>query len=244
MASSPLPSLEERVRQSSRRGSAIAITSNPLEDSVSSLSGQIKLVNLSDCRPVSPEELSALVTSLRSMRYFFPVSPCFTMLCADAPAHEFKLSSCFAMHFSDNQSVLEALEAGKDQYLFTSAELIQLMDTTTSLKTKLAMVTMIGPRVTDPKAGMDKVSGVFRYAEEKAQVEEVFKARLQTLSGSMFSRGSSQMMSPQGGRGGRGRGRASRTSSITDSSSEAAKSTSEVAEEVVDEVVSAKPFGG
>lgn len=241
MASSPLPSLEERVRQSSRRGSAIAITSNPLEDSVSSLSGQIKLVNLSDCRPVSPEELSALVTSLRSMRYYYS---CFTMLCVDAPANEFKLSSCFAMHFSDNQSVLEALEAGKDQYLFTSAELIQLMDTTTSLKTKLAMVTMIGPRVTDPKAGMDKVSGVFRYAEEKAQVEEVFKARLQALSGSMFSRGTSQMMSPQGGRGGRGRGRASRTSSITDSSSEAAKSTSEVAEEVVDEVVSAKPFGG
>ena len=47
------------------------------------------------------------------------------------------------------------------------------MGLTESVKTKLAIITMIGPRLTDPKQKSEEIISVFRYSEEKKQAEEV-----------------------------------------------------------------------
>lgn len=55
---------------------------------------------------------------------------------------------------------------------------------------------------------MDYFVNLFRFSEEKSQVEEAFKFRIQALNGSLFKRdvNTSSLLSPKGGRGGRGRG--------------------------------------
>ena len=45
---------------------------------------------------------------------------------------------------------------------------------------------MLGPRVTDPRAKMDKILELFRYSEHKIKIEEIFKARSATILSSMF----------------------------------------------------------
>lgn len=80
---------------------------------------------------------------------------------------------------------------------------------------------MLGPRLTDPKSKLEYFTGLFRYVEEKAIVEEVLKHRAHILATSIFTKAS---MSPShntlsgigspggrtgtllGGRGGRGAG--------------------------------------
>jgi hypothetical protein len=67
-------SLEERVKQSSRRGSAVAIVSNPLEvDSAGGLTSPLKLVKLSDSRAVTAPELKTICDRLQSLGYVFVV---------------------------------------------------------------------------------------------------------------------------------------------------------------------------
>jgi hypothetical protein len=84
------------------------------------------------------------------------------------------------------------------------------MDLTTSLKTKMSIVSMIGPRITDPRQGVDKVQAVFRFAEDKTQIEEIFRSRTQALNGSLFTRSTTKVVTPigggRGGTGGRGTG--------------------------------------
>jgi hypothetical protein len=101
---------------------------------------------------------------------------------------------------------------------------MKIIMTTTSIRTKLAMIDMIGPRLTDPKAKMEEFLGLFRYADEKSKVEDVLKARSATLMSSVFratpaSRNNSVTGPRQGkGRGGLGMGRRSRRMNSTDSS--------------------------
>lgn len=68
-------SLEERVKQSSRRGSAVAIVSNPLEvdSSAGGLTSPLKLVKLSDTRAVTAPELKTICDLLQSLGYVFVV---------------------------------------------------------------------------------------------------------------------------------------------------------------------------
>ncbi len=69
---------------------------------------------------------------------------------------------------------------------------------------------MIGPRLTDPRSKTDEFIQIFRYAEDKTKVEEILKARQQTLASSMFKVSSAGGGSGRGeavaGRGGRGSG--------------------------------------
>lgn len=120
-----------------------------------------------------------------------------------------------------NEGILKYLEEHKGPYLFTSECLSQIVDITTSVKTKIAIITMLGPRLTDPKAKLDYFTGLFRFVEEKSVVEEVLKHRAHILATSIFTKAS---MSPShhnlnsigspggrtgillGGRGGRGTG--------------------------------------
>lgn len=78
-----------------------------------------------------------------------------------------------------------------------------MVNVTASVKTRLAMILMIAPRLVDPRAQYDTLVGLFRFSEEKAQIEEALKLRIQSLNNSIFKKESSSVF---GGRGGRGRG--------------------------------------
>ncbi len=73
------------------------------------------------------------------------------------------------------------------------------MGCTTSVRTKLAMVTAIAPRLIDPKSKMDLIVNSFRFAEEKETAEDAIKARIQVLTGSLFKK--NLMNNARGGRG-------------------------------------------
>ena len=60
------------------------------------------------------------------------------------------------------------------------------MNITPSVKTRLAMVVMIGPRLIDPRAKVDYFLELFRFSEEKEKVQEVLKARTQFISANAY----------------------------------------------------------
>ena len=75
-----------------------------------------------------------------------------------------------------NQERIDDLEKEREEYMFTVDQLCQLMDTTPSVKTKLAFVDLLAPRILNPKDA-SKVSEVFPYATEKATVKDLLSAR-------------------------------------------------------------------
>ena len=85
-----------------------------------------------------------------------------------------------------NEERLTIVEQEKTKFLFTSAQLIALIEITPSVKTRLSIITMIGPRLTDPRAKVTELMGMFRYSEEKERVQEVLKGRTQVLASSLF----------------------------------------------------------
>ena len=50
----------------------------------------------------------------------------------------------------------------------------------------MSIIEMLGPRITDPRAKMNKILELFRYSEHKIKIEEIFKARSATILSSMF----------------------------------------------------------
>jgi hypothetical protein len=80
------------------------------------------------------------------------------------------------------------LDETKGPYLFNSEDLAKMVEVTTSIRTKIAIIGHVGPRLVDPKAKPAYFAGLFRYAEEKSQVEEILKARTQVLASTMFSK--------------------------------------------------------
>jgi hypothetical protein len=54
------------------------------------------------------------------------------------------------------------------------------------MKTRLAFIVMLGPRLIDPRAKVDHFIGLFRYSEEKEKVQEVLKARSDVLNANLF----------------------------------------------------------
>lgn len=107
----------------------------------------------------------------------------------------------------NNETILNTLESEKLPYLISSDSLVKLLTCTTSVKTRLTMILNVAPRLSDPRAKMSTFTDMFRFSEEKTQIEDAFKARIQAMNGSMFRRETSNMLSPAG-RGGRGRGAA------------------------------------
>lgn len=76
----------------------------------------------------------------------------------------------------------------KQPYLFSSDDLAQLIEVTPSIRTKLSIFSSIGPRLIDPHARLAYFTGLFRFSEEKAIVEEILRDRAQTLSASLFAK--------------------------------------------------------
>ena len=107
--------------------------------------------------------------------------------------------------------------------MFTCDQLLQIMNTTPSKKTKLAFVDILVPRITNPKDS-GKILNEFPYANEKSQVKELLAARAKQIQrdvsvlsppkpdngveGGRGSRGGRH--GGRGGRGGRGGGRGGR----------------------------------
>lgn len=83
---------------------------------------------------------------------------------------------------------------------------------TTSLKTRIEFIKQIGTRLVDPSAKTAEFTGMFRFAEEKTQVEQILKSRSSALGITQLTntRRASNILSSRGGRGaGRGGSRAS-----------------------------------
>lgn len=79
------------------------------------------------------------------------------------------------------------MSSTKKKYLFTSSQLIDILNTTPSIKTQISIIGHLGPRLTDPKSRCDDILSRFRFSEEKRSVEEILRMRTQTLSASMYS---------------------------------------------------------
>ena len=71
---------------------------------------------------------------------------------------------------------MDILEDLKEPYLFTSSDLIKIVEVTPSLKTRITMIQMIGPRLSDPNAQVSTFTDMFRFTEQKQAVEDVLKA--------------------------------------------------------------------
>jgi len=77
--------------------------------------------------------------------------------------------------------------------LFLSTCLIALLQTTTSLRTRLEIVVQIGPRVIDPNENISTILKMFRFSEEKERVREILRARSHTLTSHVFLKGNALM---------------------------------------------------
>ena len=92
----------------------------------------------------------------------------------------------FHLHFRDNVKLLSIIEEQRKPYLFTSAQLESLVLSTTSLRTRLEIIRMIGPRLVDPYAKKDSLMAMFRFVNDKDIVEDVLKQRSNLLSITQF----------------------------------------------------------
>ena len=75
-----------------------------------------------------------------------------------------------------NTERIDGLETEREEFMFTCSQLLQIMNTTPSKKTKLAFVDILAPRLTNPKDSSE-ILNQFPYASEKAQVKELLAAR-------------------------------------------------------------------
>ena len=88
--------------------------------------------------------------------------------------------------YSDNTEKIEILDGMKAPYLFTSLQLIQLCDTITSLKTKMEFIRLLGPRLIDPSSKVSTFLSMFRYNDDKQNVENILRTRQTSLIQSQF----------------------------------------------------------
>lgn len=104
----------------------------------------------------------------------------------------------------DDERLLEALDLEKEPYLFSSEVLMKLLESTSSSKTKLGMLSSISPRLLDPEDKLDQILRLFVSMEEKGQVEECLRRQTQHLKGSVFIKTFPSMLRRGRRSGGRG----------------------------------------
>jgi hypothetical protein len=113
--------------------------------------------------------------------------------------------------YRENESLLVELEFLKIPYLFTSANLLKMLDVTPSVKTRLSMISAIGPRLIDPTAKAKELRELFRFSNDQDHVMSVLKQREKIQAASRFSKsigkpGPGTSLGGRGGVGGRGAG--------------------------------------
>lgn len=181
----------------------VAVEGNPLSSGTLAKVSQasVKVENLTDARSIDDEQLKTLVRELEAKELV--VMSCISHLVVCFDAHHL-------FFFRENEDKLSYLESVKSSYLFPSAALLKILDTTPSLKTKMAIIESLGPRLTDPKKNMAEIMDMFRFVSDKEKVEGILKARANILTSGMFRQTNAMSSagggSPAGGRGGSGRG--------------------------------------
>jgi hypothetical protein len=90
--------------------------------------------------------------------------------------------------YRENESLLVELEFLKIPYLFTSANLLKMLDVTPSVKTRLSMISAIGPRLIDPTAKAKELRELFRFSNDQDHVMSVLKQREKIQAASRFSK--------------------------------------------------------
>ena len=89
---------------------------------------------------------------------------------------------------TSNEERIFHVEDVKDPFLFSSADLLRIVEgVTPSVKTRVSFISLLGPRLTNPREEMDTLVGLFRFAEEKSIVENVLRTRANTLNANIFS---------------------------------------------------------
>lgn len=88
---------------------------------------------------------------------------------------------------SDSLDIVTYLSHHKNGFLFTSQELIQILDLIPSKRTQILIIEMIGPRLVDPKKYSNQLLDRFRYAEEKKIVQDILKARAVTQNSNIYA---------------------------------------------------------
>lgn len=68
-----MATLEERIKASTRRGSAIAIQSNPIETGTAE-KAVLKVENLSDCKIITDPECEAILEKLKACGYVYEIN--------------------------------------------------------------------------------------------------------------------------------------------------------------------------
>lgn len=98
----------------------------------------------------------------------------------------------------------------KQPYMFSSSDLLKILEITESLRARLAIILLIAPRLIDPRESLETVLQMFRFTEDKYKVEEAYKHRLQIINAlnlkSEYVRNTHMFHARGGGRGGGGRG--------------------------------------
>jgi len=89
----------------------------------------------------------------------------------------------------DNEARLAALEKDKLPHTFMSQNVLDIMGMTNSVKTKIAVLQMLAPRLLDPNAKLNAFQEVFSYATEKEKVAEILKKCAQQVASRRFTRG-------------------------------------------------------
>lgn len=87
----------------------------------------------------------------------------------------------------ENEQKCRILEREKKSYLFSSNHLFQILDLTPSVKTRISMILILAPRLTDPKSNSLKLLDMFRFSEDKQQVQEALRQRSRALESKSFT---------------------------------------------------------
>lgn len=107
----------------------------------------------------------------------------------------------------DNDAVLSELFKEKD-HDFVSTDLAQIVETTSSIRTKISMIEMIAPKLVDPVEMKEHFVNIFKFSEEKERVEKALKGRLTSIQNAVFLNRSNSVRRNSStftrGRGGRG----------------------------------------
>lgn len=115
--------------------------------------------------------------------------------------------SLYIFYHSENIKRIGYLQSAKEKYLFRSDHIERLLTVTESVKTRLAFIEALAPRLTDPNAKMVQFIDSFRYEEEKDRVKMALTSRAEQMKTASMQTQSPMGGGILGGGGGRGRGR-------------------------------------
>lgn len=171
--------LEERVRRSARRGSAVEIIRNPLDFLSASDPNNNNNNSTNTTTSQAPDELSALQKKYSSK---------IEVITGAVPISSEELNEFVKILkiFESNEDVINFVEQRKAPYLFSTKDITTILNIVSSIRTKITIILLLSPRLTDPSVALDSLIKLFRYSDEKKVIEDAIKARILTINRSVF----------------------------------------------------------